>query len=112
MNIPETKSLSELKNLRREIEDKIISLEHEERVKNMKTRKQVIDEFESFGINTDSNTKIWYLSQDGLYGMEVGGYVHSCHIDTTDIKVLLVISENGRETLLKSIADLWATEVK
>lgn len=107
-----TRSMEELKRMRSEIDDEIRNLERKEREK-PKSKEVVIKEFDGFGIVIPTGTKFWRISGEhrndySLYGMEIGGYTHSCHIDTTDIKVLLVV--DGIKTYVKEYAEIWLTE--
>lgn len=73
------------------------------------SREEIIKTFDHFGYIVPKNAVFWKVMapDDGFggYGMEVGQYTHSCHIDTTDLKVLLVV--NGDKHFTDSYADIW-----
>lgn len=68
----------------------------------MKNRKELIQEFESRGYYLQKGNKFWYYKDMNEWGVQVGNYTHSCHIDTTDIIVLLFL--DGR---VDGIYDGW-----
>lgn len=49
----------------------------------------------SFGFIIPKDAEFYKTEKNGI-GMKVGHYVHSCHVDTTDIYVLLHIDEDGK----------------
>jgi hypothetical protein len=106
------RSIAELEELIEDIQDEIIKLKIEEKRNTKKTREQVIREFDNFGYVVPPDAKFWKVHGadmgPGAYGMEVGSYTHSCHIDTTDLKVLLVV--DGTEHYVDSFADLWLSD--
>ena len=69
--------------------------------------------FQGFGYN-NNNEKFWSVkdikTDEVKVGMEVGRHIHSCHIDSTDLIVLMFI-DDGRQTF-NDYADLWLTELK
>lgn len=105
-------SIEELREMRDELDEQIADLERETKNKVRKTREQLIQEFGHFGYEVPSTAKFWKIHGPnkglGAYGMEVGSYTHSCHIDTTDLKVLLVV--DGNEHYVESYADLWLSD--
>lgn len=71
-------------------------------------REKVLRAFTGSGYEIPKDVKFFKIGTGddiGLYGMQVGSYVHSCHIDTTDFIVLLII--NGCNTHVDSFSDLW-----
>ncbi len=74
-------------------------------------REKVLRAFTGSGFEIPKGAKFFKIGTGddiGLYGMQVGSYVHSCHIDTTDIIVLLII--NGCNTHVDSFADWWLSD--
>ena len=56
----------------------------------------------------------WEVKASGPYnkmiGMEVGRYEHSCHVDTTEIIVLLFINNDG--DAVHEFSDLWLKNIE
>jgi len=105
-------SIEELEEIKHEIEAQISKKQWEERRKVKKTREQLLKEFYRFGYIVPPGSKFWKIGgpvkSAGAYGMEVGAYVHSCHVDTTDLKVLLVV--DGNEHFVESYSDFWLSD--
>jgi hypothetical protein len=105
-------SIEDLKVMREQLNEEISDLEREAKQKMRKTREEVTREFDHFGYIVPPTAKFWKIHGPnkglGAYGMEVGSYTHSCHIDTTDLKVLLVV--DGNEHYVESYADLWLSD--
>lgn len=58
-----------------------------------KTYDELLKCFSGYGyvIPTEANFwRVWSAEYNGCYGYQVGCYVHSCHVDTTDFIVLLL----------------------
>jgi len=76
---------------------------------NVMTREELIALYEGFGYEIKPGMKFWKIGGlgrgRGLYGLQVGQYTHSCHIDTTDLIVLLVV--DGTNNYVESYADFW-----
>jgi len=80
------------------------------------TKEQLIGLYNSRGFYPKTGDKFWKIRSPtkgrGFYGWQVGQYEHSCHIDTTDIIVLLVIEprdSNGNcgSTYVMDYSDMW-----
>ena len=69
--------------------------------------------YSKFGYVIPTTSKFWKITAPGrgrgLYGLQVGRYTHQCHIDTTDMIVVLVVGDNG-QTFVEAYADLWLTD--
>ncbi len=106
--------LHELEELQLDIDDRIRVLKREEWEAKKHTKEEVIAMFTGFGIEVPKGVKIWRIrprgDSDGGYGMEVGKYIHSCHIETTDFIVLYVISSNGKDHDVESFSDHWLSD--
>lgn len=105
--------IHELEELQSDIEDRIFELQDKEWKKTKHTKEQIVKMFTSFGYTVPPGAKIWRVrpkgdKKAGGYGMEVGKYEHSCHIDTTDFIVLLVVS--GTEHYVDSYSNLWLSD--
>lgn len=76
---------------------------------NKMSREELVALYEGFGYEVKPGMKFWKIGGlgrgRGLYGLEVGQYTHSCHIDTTELIVLLVV--DGTNNYVESYADLW-----
>ncbi len=96
-------SIDRLEELDRIVTNRIFQL------KNVLPRKEIIEHFNNYGYIVPKNAKFWKVVAPvkgyGGYGMEVGQYEHSCHVDSIDFKVLLVV--NGNEQFTDSYSDLW-----
>lgn len=106
------RSIEDLRVLRDELDEEISNLERDAKLKVRKTREELISEFGYFGYIVPPTAKFWKIhgpnKSVGAYGMEVGEYTHSCHVDTTELKVLLVV--DGNEHYVESFADLWLSD--
>ena len=76
----------------------------------MKTEKeQFITELQARGFQFSSKNEYYKVKSSGKYnnliGVKVGEYVHSCHVDTTDLIVLMFL-DLGNE-FFDSFIDLW-----
>ena len=74
-------------------------------------REKVLRAFSGRGIEIPKGTKFFRIDSGddiGLYGMQVGSYVHSCHIDTTDLIVLLIV--NGTDMYVDDKSAFWLSE--
>ena len=83
--------------------------EREEKRNRKLTREQIIEEFHHFGYQIPKKGKFWKVNAPGRgfggYGLEIGRYEHSCHIEDSEFIVLLVV--NGSEQFTESYSDLW-----
>ena len=107
MNVAELK-LHELEELKMDIGQRIHELEKQERLKQKHTKEEIVKMFTRYGFHVPKGVTIWKLTDSqhcGGYGMEVGSYVHSCHIETTDFKVLLYV--DGHNTGVESYDEMW-----
>jgi hypothetical protein len=80
------------------------------------TQKEITDSFERFGFEVPKGAEFYKISEfatkrgHACYGMKVGAYVHSCHIDTTDFIVLLIV--DGLDNWTDSFGvDTWAKKL-
>ena len=78
------------------------------------SKKELVSLYNSRGYSPKTGDKFWKVRRNGkgygFYGWEVGAYEHSCHIDTTDLKVLLIIEPsrtNGGDTYVAEFSDMW-----
>ncbi len=75
------------------------------------SRDQLVKEFNTFGFQVPSNAKFFKVvknkTETPSYGMLVGHFTHSCHVDTTDFVVLLF--PDGR---IDDVDSLWLPEIK
>jgi len=74
----------------------------------MQTKQQFIKTLQAFGFQFNESNEYYLVSgkigkKDGRIGVKVGEYVHSCHVDTTDILVLLFLNEDGNDY----VEDVW-----
>lgn len=111
--IPDISNLQvhELEELQMDIENQISKLKRAERLNKKHTKAEIVAMFAYFGYVVPKGATIWKvrdLERGGAYGMEVGGYEHSCHVDTTDFKVLLVVDD--KDYGVHSYSDLWLTD--
>jgi hypothetical protein len=79
------------------------------------TRGQILSLYRGHGYDPKPGDKFWRIIAKGkgygMYGWQVGEYQHSCHIDTTDFKVLLVIEPNaGGGTYIVDHSEMWLDE--
>lgn len=105
--------IHELEELQSDIEDRISELKHQKWKETKHTKEEIVKMFTDFGYTVPPGAKIWRVhprgdKKDGGYGMEVGRYEHSCHIDTTDFIVLLVVS--GTDCYVERFSDLWLSD--
>lgn len=79
------------------------------------TKEQLLSLYRGYGYSPKPGDKFWRIKSGkgkGMYGWQVGLYEHSCHIDSTDIIVLMVI-EPGTPTApagdkyVCDHADMW-----
>lgn len=76
------------------------------------TREQLLKLYHSRGYSPKEGDLFYKIRTSGkgrgMYGWQVGQYEHSCHIDTTDIRVLLVIEPGPKgSTYVVDVSDLW-----
>lgn len=105
-------ALHELEELQMDIEAQIHHLKREEKLSKKHTKEEILAMFYKWGYIVPKGAKIWRLrdlDHEGAYGMEVGGYEHSCHVDSTDFKVLLVV--DGDFHGVESYGDMWLGEL-
>lgn len=103
----------ELTNLQKQIEK---LLEERDRVflAQKMSKEQLLSLFNSRGYYPKVGDKFWKVQSPtkgrGFYGWQVGQYEHSCHIDTTDLIVLLIIEPSrtsGGDTYVTDYATMW-----
>lgn len=76
---------------------------------------EILRNFTSHGFIVPKNSTIWKIDYkdgqeyDGYYGLEVGRITHSCHIDTTDFIILMIMDKNGNAKF-DYYSDLWLTK--
>lgn len=70
--------------------------------------------FKDFGYAHTSDCKFWRAKSPDKFlnriGLQVGFHSHSCHIDTTDLTVLMFIDDKGK-TEFEDFADHWIEKV-
>jgi hypothetical protein len=76
------------------------------------SKDQLLSLYRGYGYDPQPGDKFWKITAKGqgygMYGWQVGQYEHSCHIDSTDIKVLLVIEpQAGGTHYVCDHSDLW-----
>ena len=78
------------------------------------SKEQLLSLFNSRGFYPKVGDKFWKVRSPtkgrGFYGWQVGQYEHSCHIDTTDLIVLLIIEPSrtcGGDTYVTEYAEFW-----
>lgn len=107
--------LYELEELKSDIENEIIKKENEEKTNKILPKEEILKLFYHFGYEIPPRTKFYKIyapgKSMGAYGMKVGEFVHSCHIDTTDLIVLLVIDEKKTDHYVEDFADHWIKEL-
>lgn len=114
MNISEINKLkdSDLKQLQQTIDDTIRRREREGKMAKKMSIEELLHEYGQFGYVVPKGSKFWKIGGsgrgEGKYGMEVGRFTHSCHVDTTDLIVLLVI--DGHDTFVEDYSDLWLSD--
>ncbi len=85
----------------------------------IQTKELLIQSLSSMGYVIPANAKFFRFKKDkeDLVGMKVGEYLHSCHIDSSDIHVLLCIERNDEinghlyDTFVVDVWDMWAKEI-
>jgi hypothetical protein len=105
-------TLNELEDLKRSVEEQIRKLKRAEKVAKKHTREEILAMFHQWGYITPTGAKIWRLrdlDHEGAYGMEVGGFDHTCHVDSTEFKVLLVVDGDFHDVV--SYDDMWFGEL-
>ncbi len=100
---------AEIEKVQHEVGEIILDRQYELEKNTVKTRSQIIQEFHHFGYIVPAGAKFWKVNSHGKghggYGMELGRYEHSCHIDDTNLIALLVVK--GTEHFTESYADIW-----
>ena len=76
------------------------------------SKEQILGLFRSRGFYPKTGDKFWkvlcpFNKGRGLYGWQVGQYEHSCHVDSTDLIVLLIIEPATGTTYVMEYADMW-----
>jgi hypothetical protein len=105
-------ALHELEELQMDVEAQIHAVERAEKLAKKHTREEILGMFYHWGYIVPKGAKIWRLrdlEHQGAYGMEVGGFEHSCHVDSTDFKVLLVVDGDFHDVV--SYSDMWFGEL-
>jgi hypothetical protein len=105
--------LHELEELLMDVEEKIRDVKYKAWKEKRHTKEEIVAMFSRFGYDVPKGAKIWRVhprgdKREGGYGMEVGSYDHSCHIDSSTYLVLLVVS--GNEHYVESFSDMWLSE--
>jgi hypothetical protein len=106
----------DLDNLKSDIEMELFHRERNERMSKKMTKEELVKLYEQFGFIVPKGTKFWQIRSDeykseGLYGMEVGRFEHSCHIDSSIFIVLHVIDPKGvsLKDSVREYSDTWLT---
>ena len=76
------------------------------------TIKWLLSLYRGRGYDPRPGDKVWKIIAEGkgygMYGWQVGEYQHSCPIDTTDFKVVLVVEPNaGGDTYIVNHSEMW-----
>lgn len=105
--------LHELEGLQSCIKTQIYKLEYQAWKAKKHTKEEIVAMFTRFGYTVPKGVKIWRVypsgeKKQGGYGMEVGKYEHSCHIDTTDLIVLLFVG--GNDHYVESFSEAWLSD--
>ena len=99
-----------LEILKNRIED-IIAERDVELMSRTMSANDLVRLFSHYGFETPPGTVFWKIYAPkrgrGHWGMQVGKYTHSCHIDTTEIIVLLVIEQPNGNAYEEGYADHW-----
>lgn len=71
----------------------------------------LVKKYRDFGYVVQPGSKFWkfrspYPCEEG-YGLQVGNYEHSCHVDSTEYIVLLIIGDDGKHYVESFAADTW-----
>jgi len=81
----------------------------------LETLPEVKSRLDTFGFLHNKNTKFWRVRSIGqfknLIGMEIGRFIHSCHIDSTDFIVLFFIKNYNNKNEIGYFSDNWLTEI-
>lgn len=89
----------DLRELSSQIDNEISNREYLKGLNRIKSVEELVKLFEGRGYVISPGNKFWQTPTEGYYGLEVGSYIHSCHCDTTHIKVLLVIDNSNLKIL-------------
>jgi len=72
-------------------------------------KQKLVDVYSGMGFLLPDGSKFWKINglgkDEGLYGLQVGSFIHSCHVDSTDLIVLLII--NGCNSYVDDVSDFW-----
>ena len=76
------------------------------------SKEHLLKLYNGHGFYPKPGDKFWRIMSkgkgEGMYGWQVGEYTHSCHVDTTDIKVMVVVEPNpDGDIYVADHADLW-----
>ncbi len=86
----------------------------------IKDKSELIKELNGMGFLASSTNKFYSFkdkNKELIIGMKVGEYIHSCHVDSSDIYVLLCLKRNTNEyghlydTYVTDVWDTWTKEV-
>ena len=82
------------------------------------TRAEMVAAFNGYGFIVPSNAKFFHIAESDVkkgckncFGFQIGEYVHSCHVDSTDYIVLLMLDDK-HHTWVEEFDGLWMKEVK
>lgn len=76
-----------------------------------KSKEELLKLYSDFGYQIPPKSKFWRINSTnpstvGYYGLEIGKVVHSCHIDSTDIFILFVVTDKG-QAFAVDVAEHW-----
>jgi hypothetical protein len=81
---------AQIRELREHFEKQV---SHKDKIQNLK------DNFQKFGYIVPAGAQFFTFGESKKAYMKVGGYSHSCHVDSTDFHVLLGVSVDGKPEL-------------
>lgn len=102
----------ELKALSKSVENELDERRKQDFRSREMTKEDLLKVYSGYGYCVPEGAKFFRIRSgeyEGCYGWQVGQYTHSCHVDTTDLIVLLVYSNNHKFNI-EEYADLWLEE--
>lgn len=103
----------ELKALEQSVNDELDERRKQEFRNRTLTKEEILKAYAGYGYCVPEGAKFFRIltgEHDGCYGWQVGQYTHSCHVDTTELIVLLIYSNNHKFEV-EDYSDLWLEEV-
>lgn len=71
--------------------------------------KKLRQKYEGFGWCIKNGDKFWKTKKG--WGWQVGEYSHSCHIDTTDFVVVMLIDDKTYQSSVEEFDSLWMKSI-